>query len=60
MGRRWPIVVSVDPVSGDELDEQGPIEATLTAIVHIFRRRLMAQLGKAQASAELAIVAPAP
>lgn len=61
---RWAadgeIVVGIDPVAGDELEEQSSIEAAVAAIVDILGSGLMAQLCKAQAGAELAIVAPAP
>src|SRR5690606_5951677 len=54
------IVVGIDPVAGQELDEQSPVEAPLGAIVDILGRSLMTQLCKAQAGAELAVIAPAP
>ncbi len=54
------IVMGVDPVAGDELHEQRPVETALAAIIDVLGRCLMAQLCKAQAGGELAIVAPDP
>lgn len=54
------IVMGIDPVAGDQLDEQGPVEAAVGAIVDILGDCLMAQLGEAQAGCKLAVVAPAP
>lgn|GEM_PF-1269916 len=49
-----------DPVTGDELEEQGAIETAAAAIVDVLGRRLVAQLGEPQPGGELAIMAEAP
>jgi hypothetical protein len=38
--------VGDDPVAGDELEEQGAVEAAAAAIVNILGCRLVAQLGE--------------
>jgi len=52
--------VGSDPVTGDELEEQGAIETAAAAIVDVLGRRLVAQLGEPQPGGELAIMAEAP
>ena len=45
--------MGVDPVAGDELEEQRSVEPALAAIVDILGRRLMPELGEAEARGEL-------
>ena len=54
------IVGRGDPVAGDELHEQRPVEPTAAAVIDILRRRLVTQLGKPQPGGQLAVVAEAP
>ena len=50
------IVVRVDPIAGDELLEQGAIEAAGGAVIDILDGRLLAQPGIAQPGGELLVV----
>ena len=50
------IVVRVDPVAGDELLEEGPVEAAGAAVVDVLDERLLAEPGIAQPRGELLVV----
>jgi hypothetical protein len=49
-----------NPVTRNELHEQRTVQAAITAVIDIFRRRLVAEFGEAQARGQLAIVAETP